>query len=317
MLLTSSQQLSYNFALDYKFHKVGSALIIHADCLEWLGEIPANSLSAVVTDPPYGVKEYDFDQLEKRENGSGGVWRIPPSFDGSTRTPQPRFTDLRASERKQIYRFFQEWAGLCVLALKPGAHLFVACNSFLAPLVYDAIVAGGLEFRDQIIRNDVMTLRGGDRPKNAELQFPDVCTLPRGCYEPWGLFRKPLPKGMKVSECLYEHGTGALRRLPDGRPFMNVIESRKTPTNERKIANHSSLKPQSFLRKIVYASLPLGQGIVCDPFMGSGSTVAAAEALGLQSIGVERRQDDFDESVRIVPELKALPDEDTQLSLFA
>jgi site-specific DNA-methyltransferase (adenine-specific) len=33
------------------------------------------------------VKEYDFDQLLKRANGNGGIWRIPPSFDGHTRAP--------------------------------------------------------------------------------------------------------------------------------------------------------------------------------------------------------------------------------------
>jgi site-specific DNA-methyltransferase (adenine-specific) len=52
-----------------------------------------------VTDPPYGVKEYDFDQLEKRQNGNGGIWRIPPSFDGCVRAPLPRFTALNDSER--------------------------------------------------------------------------------------------------------------------------------------------------------------------------------------------------------------------------
>jgi site-specific DNA-methyltransferase (adenine-specific) len=31
-------------------------------------------LHAIVTDPPYGVKEYDFDQLEKKDNGNGGIW---------------------------------------------------------------------------------------------------------------------------------------------------------------------------------------------------------------------------------------------------
>ena len=77
---------------DFPFEKIGRSLIIHADCLEWLSRIPENSIHAVVTDPPYGIKEYDADQLDKRAAGSGGVWRIPPSFDGHTRAPLPRFT---------------------------------------------------------------------------------------------------------------------------------------------------------------------------------------------------------------------------------
>jgi DNA modification methylase len=53
------------------------------------------------------------------------------------------------------------------------------------------------------------------------------------------------------------------------------------------IAPHPSLKPQEFLRRIVRASLPLEEGIVLDPFAGSGFTLAAANAIGYPSIGVE------------------------------
>jgi site-specific DNA-methyltransferase (adenine-specific) len=152
----------------------------------------------------------------------------------------------------------------------------------------------------------VRTLRGGDRPKNAEDEFPDVSSLPRGCYEPWGLFRKPLPPGMKVSDCLREYGTGGLRRRPDGLPFGDVIASERTPQLERAIADHPSLKPQSLLRQLVHAALPLGEGIVADPFMGSGSTVAAAEAMGVACIGVERHVDYYELALTAIPRLAAL-----------
>ena len=99
----------------------------------------------------------------------------------------------------------------------------------------------------------------------------------------------------------------SLGRLPDGNPFKDLIPSEKTPQRERRIANHPSLKPQSFLRHLVYVALPLGQGIVVDPFMGSGSTVAAAEFLGLSAIGVERDEKFFALAATAVPKLAALP----------
>lgn len=295
-----------DLALDYRNERLGArGMAVHADCLEWLQRIPEASLSAVVTDPPYGIKEFDADQMEKRANGKGGIWRIPPSFDGNVRSPLPRFTALNAREREVLREFFTAWSRTLLPALKPGAHVFLAGNSFLSQLVFGAVVEGGLEFRGEVMRL-VRTLRGGDRPKNAEEEFPEVCSLPRGHYEPWGLFRKPLGAGMKVSDCLREYGTGGLRRNPDGGPFGDVIASERTPKREREIADHPSLKPQSFLRQVVRAALPLGEGVLADPFMGSGSTVAAAEAIGYQCVGVERLLPYFEGAPYIVPELAAL-----------
>ena len=128
-----------SFGLDYESRRFGSSLLIHADCFDWMGRLPANSFHAIVTDPPYGVKEYDFDQLTKRTNGNGGIWRIPPSFDGHARSPLPRFTALNPKEREQLRRFFVEWAKLAVRILRPGGHLFrpvmpFSLNSSFLPL---------------------------------------------------------------------------------------------------------------------------------------------------------------------------------------
>jgi site-specific DNA-methyltransferase (adenine-specific) len=295
----------------YEAQFLGGSVMLKADCFEWLKRVPENSLHAIVTDPPYGVKEYDADQLQKREEGRGGVWRLPPSFDGHQRSPLPRFTALDKKERQRILEFFTEWAKLAVAALRPGGHLFVATNSFMSQLVYGALVDGNLEFRGEIIRL-LRTFRGGDRPKNAEKEFPDVCSMPRGCFEPWGLFRKPLPARMTVGECLRQFQTGGLRRLPDGNPFKDVIPSEKTPQRERRIADHPSLKPQSFLRQIVYVALPLGDGVVADPFMGSGSTVAAAEHLGIHSIGLERDAKFFAMAATAVANLASIEPEQAE-----
>jgi len=298
--------------LDYKSQAIGGSLIVLADCFEWLARLPENSLHAVVTDPPYGVKEYDHDQIEKRSNGKGGIWRIPPSFDGSERSPLPRFTALNSKERDVLRRFFTDWARLVIRVLRPGGHVFLASNAFLSQSVFSALVDGGLEFRGELIRL-VRTLRGGDRPKNAEGEFPNVASLPRGCYEPWGILRKPMLGKMRVSDCLREYKTGGLRRQLDGNPFNDVILSERTPRREREIADHPSLKPQSLLRQVVYASLPLGEGLIADPFMGSGSTVAAAEAVGVACVGVERYSDYYNLACQAIPRLAALCLESDQL----
>ncbi|MCH7752916.1 MAG: site-specific DNA-methyltransferase, partial [Planctomycetes bacterium] len=120
------------------------------------------------------------------------------------------------------------------------------------------------------------------------------------------IFRKPLLKGMKVSDCLREFQTGGIRRYPNNLPFEDVIESERTPRRERDIVSHPSLKPQSLLRRLVYVILPLGEGMIADPFMGSGSTIAAAEAVGTRAVGIERHRDYFDAASKAISRLKAL-----------
>ncbi|MGH9615831.1 MAG: DNA-methyltransferase, partial [Acidobacteriaceae bacterium] len=215
------------------------------------------------------------------------------------------FTALNTKERTQLREFFAGWGKAMLRILRPGGHVLIASNAFLSQLVFSALIHGGLEFRGELIRV-VRTLRGGDRPKNAEQEFPDVSSLPRGCYEPWGLFRKPFLPGMKVSDCLREFQTGGLRRYPDGLPFSDVLFSERTPRNEREIADHPSLKPQSLLRRLVYASLPLGKGIVLDPFSGSGSTIAAATAMGLSGLGIEKNAAYYEMSAAAAPRLAEL-----------
>jgi hypothetical protein len=60
------------------------------------------------------------------------------------------------------------------------------------------------------------------------------------------------------------------------------------------------------MRQIVRASLPLGTGIVLDPFMGAGSTIAAAQAVGYASIGVEHDPVYFAMAREAIPALARL-----------
>ena len=131
-----------------------------------------------------------------------------------------------------------------------------------------------------------------------------VSVMPRSMWEPWLLFREPLEG--RVQDNLRKWKTGALRRTSPHQPFGDVIESSPTRKREREIAPHPSLKPQSFLRKIVRGVLPLGIGVVLDPFAGSGSTLAAAEAVGYASIGVERDPVYFELATEALPRLAAL-----------
>jgi site-specific DNA-methyltransferase (adenine-specific) len=167
----------------------------------------------------------------------------------------------------------------------PGANVVVASNPLLSYLVSAAVARAGLERRGEIVRL-VTTLRGGDRPKSARAEFPSVSVMPRAMWEPWLVFRKPLEG--RERDKLRKWKTGGFRRPAMDRPFGDVIAPSPTSRAERALAPHPSLKPQAFLRQLVRAVLPLGEGTVLDPFAGSGSTLAAAVAVGYEAVGIEK-----------------------------
>src|SRR5690606_30768376 len=283
--------------------EIGQATLVQADCFAWLERREPNSIHAVITDPPYGLVEYSRPRQRKLRAGRGGVWRIPPSFDGHQRSPLPRFTTLTSAELEDLHGFFCRWGEAVRRVLVPGGHVMVASNPLVSYLVSDALTLAGLERRGEIIRL-VMTMRGGDRPKNAHEEFDGVSVMPRSMWEPWLLYRKPLDG--RVQDNLRRWKTGGLRRVSDEKPFGDVIASHPTRKKERQIAPHPSLKPQSYMRQVVRAALPLGEGIVLDPFAGAGSTLAAANAVGYTSIGIELDPEYFAMAQRAIPELAAL-----------
>lgn len=289
------------------YPSVHTALIL-ADALRWMADAPEHSIHAIVTDPPYGLLEYEDKDHDKLLDKVGGVWRLPPAFDGANRIPVPRFTVLTAKDRERLTTFFQAFAFHALRVLVPGGHIIIASNPLLSTTTFHAIETAGFEKRGEIIRV-VKTLRGGDRPKGAEEEFPGVTVMPKSCWEPWGVFRKPISEET-VAANLRRWKAGGLRRLSDSEPFRDMIECAPASKAERAIAPHPSIKPQKLMRQLVRAALPLGVGIIYDPFTGSGSTLAAAESLGYHAVGTERHAEYFAMGASAIPRLAALPVKD-------
>ena len=280
--------------------RFGQAELHHTDCFSWLERQAPNTMHGVVTDPPYGLHEYTDEQQRKLRSGKGGVWRLPPSFDGHRRSPLPRFTTLNRDQLIEIRAFFSAWGNILLPVLVPGANVVVASNPLVSHIVATALASTGLERRGEITRL-TMTMRGGDRPKGAHEEFNAVSVMPRSMWEPWLLFRKPLEG--RVQDNLRKWGTGGFRRPAPDKPFGDVIASSPTRHTERNIAPHPSLKPQAFLRQLVRGVLPLGEGIVLDPFAGAGSTLAAGNAIGYRSLGIEKDRDYFLLAKEAIPKL--------------
>jgi site-specific DNA-methyltransferase (adenine-specific) len=275
-------------------------------------EYGTNSVHAVVTDPPYGVVEFETAHVEKMRDGTGGVWRIPPELDGNERKPLPRFTVLSEDDKEKLRNFFATFGETVERVLRPGGHVFVATTQLLMHEVSAQLDAAGLERRDVLVR-ETKTLRGGDRPKGAHERYDMVSSMPRVYWEPWLLYRKPLDG--RLQDTLDEWQTGGLRRESAERPFTDLLEDGKTPQSETAIVReahpegekpHPNLKPQYLMRELCHAALPLQEGTILDPFMGSGATVAAAQALGYDAVGIEIDDTFYEMAENAIPDLAAV-----------
>ncbi len=293
-------------------------LLLHADCVALLPELPAGSVEAVITDPPYGI-------------GFGGE-----AWDGG------KLTDAAAFQR-----WTTGWAAEALRVLKPGGWL----AAFGAPRTAHRLVAGvedaGFEVRDTLLWLNAQGLpKSHHRPGGL-----GVCLKP--AYEPVLLARKPLEGTLDAN--LARYGTGALQidaaRVPrrdGGRGFwpanvalshgprcrpgrcqpdcpVPLIDTEPRPGREvsrlffaakanrreretgceelalrevpihlrtggavRLVRNiHPTVKPLELMRWLVRLVCPPG-GTVLDPFTGSGSTGAAGVLEARRFVGIER-----------------------------
>jgi DNA modification methylase len=294
-------------------------LLLHADCLTLLPELPENSVEAIITDPPYGI---GFG----KEAWDSGALRDAATFQ----------------------RWTTEWAAEALRVLKPGGWL----AAFGTPRTAHRLVAGvedaGFEVRDQLL-----WLYAQGVPKSPPRTDGLGSTL-KPAYEPVLLARKPFDGTLDAN--LARYGTGALqidaarvlRRDEGGRGFwpanvalahgprcragrceaecpVALVDAEPRPGREisrlffaskaarrereagcealplsavpiyprgggavRLVRNtHPTVKPLMLMCWLTRLLCPPG-GTVLDPFTGSGSTGAACAIEGRRFVGIER-----------------------------
>src|SRR5215469_18167663 len=80
--MSSTRSRAWHGLQETRPREIGRYQVFQIDAFDWLQSTPPKSIHAVVTDPPYGVLEYTPRELAKLRKRKGGVWRIPPAFDG-------------------------------------------------------------------------------------------------------------------------------------------------------------------------------------------------------------------------------------------
>jgi len=126
----------------------------HGDCIEVMRGLPAASVDAVVTDPPYGLEFMgkDWDAPWKQ---SGDVVRDPASVGGFQQAGGGNaYSRSRIRYGMGDMSGFQEWCELwateCLRVLKPGGHLLAFGGTRTWHRLACAIEDAGFEVRDSI-----------------------------------------------------------------------------------------------------------------------------------------------------------------------
>ncbi|MCA9876835.1 MAG: site-specific DNA-methyltransferase [Thermomicrobiales bacterium] len=213
----------------------------HGDCVEVLATLEANSVDAVITDPPYGIgfmrRQWDTFSPERVGALETRRERKVPAARASARWPGKAGTrsqgggvavqyDESQSGNARFQEWCMNWASECLRVLKPGGHLL----AFGGPRTEHRL-ACGIEDAGFVIRDKLLWLFGSGYAKSRNLcrcaqpeasgqakHGWDVCA---GCggliglgtglkpgWEPIVLARKRLSG--TVGENVEAYGTGAL-----------------------------------------------------------------------------------------------------------
>ena len=192
-------------------HQIGNSTLFQGDSLDVMAELEAESIDAVVTDPPYGIrfmgKEWDGKDIEATLRRKTRKDTCRP--DGWKRHDGAAFAagtyDLSPTANQAFQSWVREWSSLCLRALKPGGHLL----AFGSPRTYHRLASGvedaGFEIRDQI-----MWVFGSGFPKSHNLdgKWDGWGTALKPAHEPIVVARKPLIG--TVAGNVGSYGTGAL-----------------------------------------------------------------------------------------------------------
>lgn len=169
----------------------------HADCLDVLPRLDADTIDAVITDPPYGITIRSM------------AWDSPRRLD-PVRPPGRRRS--RIPQSVAYRRFSEQWGRECFRVLKPGAHIAAFSATRTIHRLTSGLEDAGFEIRDLL-----MWLHGQGYPASGQ-RGRGLATVLRPAVEPIVLARKPIDDTIDCN--LARHGTGALNidACRSGRP---------------------------------------------------------------------------------------------------
>ena len=249
--------------------------IINGESLEILKKIPSKTFDLVFADPPYNMQI--GEKLKRPDNSK--VDGVNDKWD--------QFLNF-----KHYDEFSKEWLKECKRILKDNGSMWVIGT-------YHNIFRLGYHIQNlnYWILNDVIWRKNNPMPNFKGTRFTNA--------------HETLIWASKSKKSKYTFNYQSLKCLNDDLqmrsdwtlPICNGKERLKK--NGKKI--HSTQKPEALLHRIILATTNKGD-LVCDPFIGTGTSAVVAKKLGRKYFGIEKDKKYFGAANKRINQTKVIED---------
>lgn len=233
-------------------------MLLQKDALRFLSGLPDHSVDLVISSPPYFMgKEYDTSR----------------NVDD--------FANAHQKLSKQLVRVVKEGGSIC---WQVGSHVM---NNVMVPL--DAIVYSAFSESDQLqLRNRIVWTFGHGTHSRRRFsgRYETILWFSKGDQYVFDLDAVRVPQKYPGKK----HYKGPKQGEPSGNPLGknpgDVWEIPNVKAKHVEKTGHPCQFPVALAQRLVKALSP-SNGLVVDPFMGSGSTGVAAIAEGREFLGCD------------------------------
>ena len=270
--------------------------LVCGDALEKLGQVPAETVHFVVTDPPYFLDGLDTNWKKGARTaarGTGSVGGLPVGMK------------FNPEQGRRLQKFINKIGELIYTTMLPGAFGIFFSQPRLAHRMAIGLEDAGFEIRDLLawhftrraqfkafsMDHFVERMHISEREKTQmkrDLRGRRTPQL-RPQFEAMILIQKPRD-GTFINNWL-THQTGlmdASASLVSGFAPSSVMLVEKPVKEEWN--GHLTVKPVKLIEHLISLFSFPGQ-LVLDPFLGSGTTAVAARNLSRRCVGIEINQE--------------------------
>jgi site-specific DNA-methyltransferase (adenine-specific) len=283
-------------SMEFKNH------IFSGDCRQILKDLPSDSISCCITDPPYNYEfighKWNSEEINRRlarvNNSKTLVKNIPYGSGLAGGVRNKRWYERVRSNILDYQEWCYEWGSEVFRVCKPGALVAIFNSTRTSAHVQIALERAGFYSRDCIVYRRHSGIPRGDNLASALKQkgikdyekYDGWHSCLRNEWEAIVILQKPLEDNYINTYLKYDIGYFYTKNDDDSFQS-NILEN--IPRDKNADYNvHCTVKPLALMEKLIDLLVPKSNDhIVLDPFAGSGTTLVAAKKLGRSYLGIE------------------------------